>query len=71
MIKMELYATRQIEVQARQITDQSEMVQCYNGFAIGTQGDFIVCDERGKVMIIKENKFNKKYIRQGDESGSN
>mgnify|MGYP001589522769 CR=1 FL=1 len=60
---MELYITRQKEVQARQITEQSEMVDCYNGFTIGTHGDFIVCDEQGKVMVIKENKFKQKYKR--------
>lgn len=54
--------TRRIDtVKAREIPKGGELVECYNGTRHGNQGDFIVCNEYGRVMIVKRDKFLSQY----------
>ena len=55
------YITKQKLVEARQVDEQSEMVDCYNGVKIATQGDFVVHDEQGRTLVIKKDKFMGRY----------
>lgn len=55
------YIRREITVRARQAQD-NEVVKCYNGERIASEGDYIVIDEQDRVMIVKCSKFKHHYM---------
>ena len=62
------YVTKVKRVQAREVSDQSEFVETYNGFSLATQGDFVVHDEHGRTMVIKREKFTQRYEEVADDN---
>lgn len=58
------FVSRTKRIQARQIAEQSEMIDCYNGMRVGVKGDWIVVTEEGRTMLMGREKFFAKFITE-------
>lgn len=65
-LKYKSYIAKPRKVAARILLDNEE-VRCYNGWRIGKVGDYVVCDEYDRVMIMRADRFRNAYEEFKDE----
>lgn len=58
------YVTIMRLVEARKVTEQSEMVECYNGMRVAVKDSWIVTTAHGQTMVMSSEKFKRKFTRR-------